>query len=62
MFYSDWKMIWKVVSLLMLLGVTALGGAYSAAWQMDVIGVRSEALLNGPAQATNGRVSLGTQT
>ncbi len=52
MFYSDWKMIWKVVSLLMLLGVTALGGAYYAAWQMDVIGDRYEALLNGPAKAT----------
>ena len=52
MLYSDWKMIWKVVSLLLLLGVTALGGAYYAAWQMDVIGDRYEALLNGPAKAT----------
>jgi methyl-accepting chemotaxis protein len=52
MFFSDWKMIWKVVSLLLLLGVTALGGAYYASWQMGVIGDRYEALLNGPAKAT----------
>ncbi len=52
MFYSDWKMIWKVVSLLLLLGTAALCGAYYASWQMELIGDRYEALLEGPATAT----------
>ena len=52
MFYSNWKMIWKVVSLLLLLGVTALGGAVYASWQMTGIDSRYGALLDGPSTAT----------
>ncbi|MCE1238105.1 MAG: methyl-accepting chemotaxis protein [Hyphomicrobiales bacterium] len=52
MSFANWKMIWKVSSLLLLLGVTALAGALYSSRQMGVIGDRYQALLDGPAKAT----------
>ena len=51
MSFANWKLSWKVASLLLLLGLTALGGAVYAGSQMAAIDGRYTALLNGPAKA-----------
>src|SRR5438132_1186690 len=44
-------MIWKVTSLLVLLAVTSMGGAFYATTQMTAIGGQYEGLVTGPARA-----------
>jgi methyl-accepting chemotaxis protein len=49
--YRNWPMIWKVVSLLLLLGAASLGGAYYATSQFYVIDDLDTAIIDGPAAA-----------
>ena len=52
MSYKNWPIVWKVVSLLLVLGVTSLGGAYYATTQFTVIDTLNAAVINGPAAAS----------
>ncbi|MDR3374042.1 MAG: methyl-accepting chemotaxis protein [Ancalomicrobiaceae bacterium] len=51
MSFKNWPMIWKVVSLLLLLGTVSLSGAMYASTQMRAISGSYVALLDGPSQA-----------
>ena len=47
--FENWPMIWKVVSLLLVLGFASLGGAYYATQQFTVIDDLDGAIIEGPA-------------
>ena len=51
MSFRDWPLIWKVASLLLLLGCTSLAGAYYATAQYSVIDELDSAIIDGPAAA-----------
>ncbi|WP_165498194.1 methyl-accepting chemotaxis protein [Siculibacillus lacustris] len=51
MSFKNWPMIWKVVSLLLLLATVGLGGAVYSGSQMRAISGSYVALLDGPSQA-----------
>ncbi|MBS7539576.1 methyl-accepting chemotaxis protein [Ancylobacter lacus] len=50
--YANLSMSWKVVSLLIALGLTSLGGAYYSATVMSEIDAEYSALIDGPQKAT----------
>ncbi len=52
MSFKNWAMIWKIASLLLLLGIVSLGGAYYATSQFAVIDELDDAILEGPGVAT----------
>ncbi len=51
MSYKNWPIVWKVVSLLLILGIISLGGAYYATMQFAVINGINTAVIEGPAAA-----------
>ncbi|MDR3436029.1 methyl-accepting chemotaxis protein, partial [Telmatospirillum sp.] len=59
MSYKNWPIIWKVVSLLLLLGAVSLGGAYYATLQFSVIDDINEVIIVGPAAAATNNARAG---
>jgi methyl-accepting chemotaxis protein len=51
MSYRNWRLIWKVVSLLLALGAVSLGGAFYASLQMRGISGTFAGLLEGPSSS-----------
>jgi methyl-accepting chemotaxis protein len=52
MSFKHWSMTWKVVSLLLLLGMVGLGGGFYATSQMSAVDTRYSDLIVGPVKAT----------
>ncbi|WP_370677155.1 methyl-accepting chemotaxis protein [Pleomorphomonas sp. PLEO] len=59
MSFKNWSMIWKVISLLLLLGTVSLGGALYSASQMRTISGSYVTLLDGPSQAVLALARVG---
>ncbi|PPQ40059.1 Methyl-accepting chemotaxis protein [Rhodoblastus acidophilus] len=67
MSYTNWPIVWKVVSLLLILGGVSLGAAYYATSQFSAIDAAVTAIINGPAAgsthgARTGRFILTAET
>lgn len=59
MSFNNWSMAWKVVSLLLVLGIASLGGAFYATQQFKVIDDLSDQIISGPAAAAANSARAG---